>query len=263
MHAHCRKIISGDHPDIYIIGRDKTASINHVRELIRRSSLKPNDSEKQVFIVCNAGNLRADAQNALLKLFEEPPETVALFLLTESRASLLPTVLSRGQRIHLDGMRDSELEEKLRDKYPSVKSGDIYKAVKKSRGNLAEAEKYLSKESAALREKAGNLLLLALGKKSYDLSRALIQPKFKREQLHALLCEFVSAVNEAEKHKYRVADAELPCGELGEKLNSASKRALARMGEAATVCMINLENNANVTAAATKLTIDLLRAAAF
>lgn len=260
--SSCRKAISHDHPDIFIIGRDKTAAIADVREIIRRSSLKPNDSDKQIFIVCNAGKLRADSQNALLKLFEEPPETVAIFLLTESRASLLPTVLSRGQRIHLDGMRDEEIESVLSERHPECRYVEIRNAVDVANGNLGEAERYLSKESRALRAKAEELLLLALDKKKYEVMNLLLVTKYKRDQLAALLSEFVSAVNEAEKQRYDVRTARAPqSSELASRLSNASKKALARMGEAAAVCLMSLENNANITTASSKLAIDLLSAA--
>jgi len=258
----CRKALGGDHPDIFVVGKDKTASIADIRELIRRSMLKPNDSDKQIFIVCNAGKLREDSQNALLKLFEEPPESVAVFLLTESRSSLLPTVLSRGQRIHLDGLSDSDIADVLREKYQNVNPNDLDTAVEIANGNLGEANKYLSKENVALRAKAEKIFTLALQKKSYELSNALITPKFKREQLHALLNEFASIINEAEKSKYNLKKVRLPNdSELISVISTASKRSLARMGEAVVVCMMSLENNANVTVAASKLSIDLLSAA--
>ena len=258
----CRKVKSNDHPDIYIVGREKTAAIADVREIIRRSSLKPNDSDKQIFIVCNAGKLREDSQNALLKLFEEPPETVAIFLLTESRSSLLPTVLSRGQRIHLDGLRDEEIASVLAENHPECGRLEIREAVDVAAGNLGEAERYLSKENRALRTKAESLLLLALTKQKYELMSFLLVPKYKREQLAELLTEFVMTVNEAAKSRYNLRDARKPISaELGECIGSASKRALARMGEAATVCIMSLQNNANITAVCSKLSIDLLSAA--
>ncbi len=260
--ASCKKALSNDHPDIFIIGQEKTGTISDVREIIRRSTLKPNDSDKQIFIVCNAGKLRADSQNALLKLFEEPPESVAVFLLTESRASLLPTVLSRGQRIHLDGMRDAEIEQHLLEKYPRAKRTEIAFALSSANGNLGEAEKYFSKENQNLRSKAGKMLELALSKKSYDLSSMLINTKFKREQLHALLDEFINLVCEAQKTKYNDQPMAIPTdSELEFLISNSTKRALARMGEAATVCIMSLENNANITVAASKLSIDLLSAA--
>lgn len=259
---NCRKLLNDSHPDLFVIGKDKTATIADVRELIRRSSLKPNDAEKQIFIVCNAGKLQEGSQNALLKLFEEPPESVAIFLLTESRASLLPTVLSRGQRIHLDGMRDNEIAEALREKYPQISSVELNNALNIASGNLGVAEKYLSKENAALRAKAENLLALALSKRNYEVSTFLLLPKYKREQLSALLNEFVKLVTEAQKQKYGVRLNSAPnCGECAELIAKASKKALALMSESAFVCMAALENNANVTAAASKLAIELLHAA--
>lgn len=256
---HCRKALGGDHPDIFIIGRDKTAAISDVRELIRRSGLKPNDADKQIFIVCNAGKLRADSQNALLKLFEEPPESVAIFLLTESRSSLLPTVLSRGQRIHLDGMRDEELSAVVRRKHPEISRTELETVLAVASGNLGVAEKYLSKESAALRAKAEKLLISALRKQNYEVSSMLLLPKYKREQLHALLGEFAALINDALKQKY---GAENALRSKSPEIDNANKKALAYMSESAVACMKGLENNANVTAAASKLAIDLLRAAA-
>lgn len=258
----CRKLLSGEHPDVYIIGREKAAAIADVRELIRRSFLKPNDSDRQVFIVNNAGKLRADSQNALLKLFEEPPESVTVFLLTESRASLLPTVLSRGQRIHLDGLREAEIAEQLRERHPELRGAEFQRVLKIAGGNLGTALRYLSKETTAVRAKAEKLLLFALSKQSYELTGALLLPKYKREQLINILIEFILLVNEAEKDKYGVQNTSLPQNEeLKTKIAGASKRALARMAEVAFTCMSALDNNANVTAAASKLAIELLSAA--
>lgn len=259
----CKKALSGNHPDIHVVGRERTASIDDVRRLIARSSLKPNDSEKQVFIICNASKLREEAQNALLKLFEEPPATVAIFLLTESRSSLLPTVLSRGQRIHLDGLRDEEIEERLRERYPSARSADIASAVAVGGGNYGIAEGYLAKESATLREKAEELLLLALGKKSYELTSALVLPKFKRDQIYATVGALYVLIGECEKSRYGVSGARTPQSkELALAVKNTSKRALARMGEAAASCMIALEGNGNITTVASKLAIDLIKSAA-
>lgn len=260
---NCLMALSGNHPDIFVIGNEKTATIDEVRKLIVRASLKPNQAEKQIFIICNANKLREDSQNALLKLFEEPPLTVAIFLLTESRSSLLPTVLSRGQRIHLDGLRDFELADKLNEKYPSLSDSDINIVTKVASGNYGVAEKYLSKENALLREKAENLLLFALTKKNYELTSALVLPKHKRDQLRAIMIELITVANECEKARYGVRGALTPKNkELAEVAKNASKRALSRIGEAATACIVALDGNQNVTATATKFATDLIKAAA-
>lgn len=259
----CKMALSENHPDIYLVGKDKTASIDDVRRLIARASLKPNESDKQVFIICNANKLREEAQNALLKLFEEPPATVAIFLLTESRSSLLPTVLSRGQRIHLDGLREIELFQKLDEKYPNTSRSELEAAVKRANGNYGVAEKYLSKENSSLREKAENLLLFALAKKNYELTSALVLPKHKRDQLRAVMVELITLTNECEKARYGVKNTLPPKNkELAEIVKNASKRALSRICEAATGGIVALDGNRNVMATATKLATELMKAAA-
>ncbi len=259
----CRKALDNNHPDIYVIGRDKTAAIADVREIIRRSGLKPNDGDKQIFIVCNAGKLREDSQNALLKIFEEPPQSVAMFLLTDSRSSLLPTVLSRGQRIHLDGMRDEELERAILEQYPSLDKTTMKMVLEISSGNFSRAKKFLSKENSAAREKAEKLLANVLSKNSYEVCAMLAAPKHKRETLQALLTELASLVAETQKQKYSVKSVYLPVSaECGDKIKTAGKKALASIGEVVLKALESVENNANLTVLSSKLAIDLLRAAA-
>ncbi len=258
----CKKALGGDHPDIHIIGKDKNALIGDVREIIRLASLKPNDGDKQIFIICNAGKLGEGAQNALLKIIEEPPETVAIFLLVETRASLLPTVLSRGQRIHLDGMRDNELCFAIYEKNKNLTEREIDFAVDIAAGNFGEAEKYFSKESITLRNKAEKLLINALKKNNYELSASLIGPRHKREPFLAFLNEAVFLMNEAQKKKYGSLKTRILFSEeLEDLIENSSKNAIVRMCEVTTAALMSVESNANLTAVASKLSIDLLNAA--
>lgn len=84
----------------YILG-EKSISIGEVRELKRELSLAPYQSKYKVAIIYPADKLTVEAQNALLKLLEEPTKKSIILLLAESEESLLPTVLSRCQRIIL------------------------------------------------------------------------------------------------------------------------------------------------------------------
>lgn len=248
----CLKNAQREHPDVAVIGGEKAPSVADVRELIHRASLKPNDGERQVFIVRNADKMLASAQNALLKLFEEPPESVAVFLLTESRSSLLPTVLSRGQRIHLDGMTEQELTALLKNEFPAKSGPEIAEAVAKAEGNIGAARGYLSKTSADLRASARTVAELALSRRRYELFAALVQPKYKREQLVSLLGALLELSGTELKRK-----SGIPARAECEPLPNATKKALAAIGEAAQNCLMALETNANVTAAASKLAIEL------
>jgi DNA polymerase III delta prime subunit len=69
-------------------------SIDEVRELIELAQKKPLQSDVRVFVlVCS--ELAVEAQNALLKLLEEPPESAEFYVVIPKTAILLPTLLSR------------------------------------------------------------------------------------------------------------------------------------------------------------------------
>lgn len=252
----CVRIKSGGHSDIFVIGREKAATMDEIRELIRRSNLKPNEAELQVFVVCNAGKLRRDAQNALLKIIEEPPKGVAIFLITESRSSLLPTVLSRGTKIHLCGRTDSELTEYLLQTQKNADPEAIKRAVAAAEGNTRTALALLSKEHAATRQEAKKILTLALGNDRYALAKLLVSSKHKRDTVIPLLQELVLLIGSELKSKYRPVSGYAPVSE------KVTKRTLSRMGESVTLCIASLEANANITAAMSKLVSDLFAAKA-
>ena len=96
---HCQKIRSGSHPDILIIDpealNEKTFKIGAVRDVITDAYILPNEAEHKVYILKNSDKMNIQAQNALLKLIEEPPLYARFILICESRASLLDTIMSR------------------------------------------------------------------------------------------------------------------------------------------------------------------------
>ncbi|MBP5271624.1 MAG: hypothetical protein ILO43_01475 [Clostridia bacterium] len=94
----CRKAESGNHPDILFVGPEngrKTLSVETVRTMRDGAFILPNESERKVYIIDPADSMQDYAQNALLKILEEPPSYAYFLLLCTSKASLLPTVLSR------------------------------------------------------------------------------------------------------------------------------------------------------------------------
>lgn len=79
-------------PDVYV--RDyETLGVDDSRELIRQAHLRTIGSH--AFLLCSARTVTHEAQNALLKLLEEPPSRTHLFLCTLHPEHLLPTVRSR------------------------------------------------------------------------------------------------------------------------------------------------------------------------
>lgn len=93
-----KKITTASSPDVIEITlaeKRKSIGVDTVREMKLAAIIKPNDLDFKCFIVNRADTLTVPAQNALLKLIEEPPRNVYIFLLCENAATLLPTIRSR------------------------------------------------------------------------------------------------------------------------------------------------------------------------
>ncbi len=93
----CKQIESGNHPDFRSVVREKaTLGVKEIREQVTADvQIKPYSSEYKIYFIDEAEKMTEEAQNALLKTIEEPPE-YAVFLLSVTRQELLlQTVLSR------------------------------------------------------------------------------------------------------------------------------------------------------------------------
>ena len=99
--ASCKRIARGVHADVLLVepGESGTIKIDQVREAIDRAAYRPFEGRRRVVIVDDADALNAEAQNALLKTLEEPPAASTFVLVTSRPDMLLPTVLSRCQRL--------------------------------------------------------------------------------------------------------------------------------------------------------------------
>ncbi|MEJ5376137.1 MAG: DNA polymerase III subunit delta' [bacterium] len=96
----CRKVRDGTHPDVIWLERQgKQILVEQVRELQRRLMYRPLEGVHRVAILQDAQDLTLQAGNALLKLLEEPPADTVMVLLAVSEQSLLPTVVSRCQKL--------------------------------------------------------------------------------------------------------------------------------------------------------------------
>jgi len=93
----CRRVLAGTHPDLQTLLPEegkKGVSVEQIRDLRAQSFLRPSEGVTKVFVIPEADKLNPQSQNALLKVLEEPEETIFL-LLCENRGLLLPTVRSR------------------------------------------------------------------------------------------------------------------------------------------------------------------------
>ena len=111
--AHCGKASRRIHPDITFVGRLPDArgiAVDQIRELKEDVIIVPNESQKKAYVILEADLMNTAAQNALLRVLEEPPSHTVFVLSTDNPAALLPTVRSRCTRLkgpHEDETADS------------------------------------------------------------------------------------------------------------------------------------------------------------
>ncbi len=98
------KLLAGNHPDFIWVKGDGSARSFHIDAIrtIRDSAyILPNQSDRKVYLLSDCQSMSIPAQNALLKLLEEPPSHCIFLLTVDSRKSLLETIFSRCESISL------------------------------------------------------------------------------------------------------------------------------------------------------------------
>jgi len=117
----CCRIAAHKHADVQIIGLisegKREIGIEQVREMQTAASLPPYEGKHKVFILDKAELLSHEAANCLLKTLEEPLPRVLLILLTARESALLPTIVSRCQRVELRPLPTTVVKEALIEHY--------------------------------------------------------------------------------------------------------------------------------------------------
>lgn len=109
--SSCIKAKAGSHPDIITESGGAAARSFHV-DAVRRirsdAHIKPNESHGKTYCLFEAHTMSDQAQNALLKILEEPPAGVMFVLTCPSASALLPTIRSRALILTLEPQKQTE-----------------------------------------------------------------------------------------------------------------------------------------------------------
>lgn len=144
----CRQSINGNHPDIIYVEHDKPniISVENIRTQINGDiAIKPYSSDYKIYIVDEAQKMNTQAQNALLKTLEEPPEYAVILLLTTRAEAMLPTILSRCVMLNTKPVSDDRIKSFLMEKVqiPDYRAGVC---ASFARGNVGRAIQLASNE---------------------------------------------------------------------------------------------------------------------
>ena len=141
----CRKVFSGNHPDLITVDdpEKKTVSVELIRQLQADAYIRPNEGRHKVYLIPRAQDMTENAQNALLKLIEEPPAYAVFLLIADNADRLLPTVRSRCAELRLEPVPQQEAIPWLAAQFPAQPQETLQAACMRSGGYLGQATELL------------------------------------------------------------------------------------------------------------------------
>ena len=188
-------LLGPGHPDLLRIGLDKgkkRIGIGQVRKMITFLATKPYSSLHKIVVIEAGDYLTTQAQNALLKTLEEPPEYAFLMIGAKSELSLLPTIVSRCKKVRAT-VEEVEIEagELTAGEVLGIGLGDrltlAQKVAKQDREEVVELLEAWIREERAKMVASGNVEkaenLVALGTILEDLEKTNVNLRLALETL--------------------------------------------------------------------------------
>ena len=178
----CTLMKAGSHPDFSILSplSKKIIRVDDIRELRKRAYERPDRGNKKVYLIEDAQLMNREAQNAFLKILEEPPEYVVFILLATSSSAFLDTIISRCTVFNLTSPCYSEALQFLKGKFPNISSEEIEDALEECDCNIGRTLQRLQDEDASeIYNTAKELMTLIGGRRAYDTLKVL--HKFSRD----------------------------------------------------------------------------------
>lgn len=158
-----------------VIRLEKAAGIEEVRILQKKIILKPNKSQTKAIIVKADFGITIDAQNALLKILEEPPSHTIIIIRVDQKDQILPTILSRCKIIRF--RQNTKISDEEKSRFSEILNsllengvGDKLKIAQDASRDKDNAANFLEKLILVARE---NLLDNPQDQRHIDLLKAL------------------------------------------------------------------------------------------
>ncbi len=143
----CKQTDSGNQPDIkYVIHEKAGIGVDEIRDQINNDiDIKPYSSRYKIYIVPDSEKMTIQAQNALLKTIEEPPEYAIIILLTTNADTFLQTILSRCVLLNIRPVKEETIKNQLMSEY-GVSDYEAKVATAFANGNPGKAIKLATSE---------------------------------------------------------------------------------------------------------------------
>lgn len=215
--SDCRKVEKGIHPDLRTVERTadkKSILVDQIREIAADIAVIPNEADRKVYVIRDAETMNIQAQNAMLKFLEEPPEYAVVILCATEPEALLETIRSRCVVLKMAPLTEQELYGALKARFPDKPEEELRQAALS--GFMGEAEERLT----AAETDAERLTAAVLRGDRLDvLRRSLALESLSKENIPVFLDDLCSAgARAAARSEGRRRDMALRLAELAEQL---------------------------------------------
>lgn len=193
----CRKVMANTHPDLIPVNdpTHKTIPVDMLRDMRDDLFVRPNEAMWKIYLIDQ--EMRAEGQNALLKVLEEPPKYGVFILIADNAESLLPTVRSRCTPLQLQPLPEAVLMQALEKDFPGASKEDLTAAAVRSCGFLGQAKKLLD-GSMHIPPQTENFVKSFSQKDALLLVQTLVpMEKLKRDQIIPLLQQWLELLEGA------------------------------------------------------------------
>ncbi len=202
----CRRIFSGEFTDVKELYRksDKqTIGVDQVRDFREDMFLSSTESDYKIYIINESERMTPNAQNALLKVLEEPPNGVVIFLLSSTDDGILTTIKSRTQHVSMQRFEPKEILEYLKKAGKISALADREKTLEllmSADGRIGRAAELLGDGAEDVREQrriTENIVLAMRKNTPYStLLTAIKELPTKKDEFAATLESIICAIRD-------------------------------------------------------------------
>ncbi len=166
----CMKAQKKIHPDIfYADGEKKELSVDSIRNIRSEAYIKPNEAPMKVYILSNCEKMLVPAQNAFLKVLEEPPKNVQFIMTVKSASSMLQTVRSRSRIFSLYPAGVENAVKIAEKRFPNKDIDEIRHIAEICDGNIGMTLQMIESGGEEARKLAEDIFLAATQSTEYAL----------------------------------------------------------------------------------------------
>ena len=176
--------------------------INSIRDIKKNLSINYSDLDYRMIIIEEAHLMSREAQNALLKSLEEPPEGIIFVLITHEPEYLLPTIYSRCWSIQFNSLSNDIIEEILITKF-NVENSIALEISPFAEGSIHTALELLSYGFNDLAELTIDIMRYSLGRR-YNTAQQLFQNAISthsKEIIPIIVTLMITWLNDVLKHR--------------------------------------------------------------